>query len=120
MPAEMLRCLTRIGDKDRRIAGPSCGLLSRDRVTTYRFGRSDNLAHRVTVSRAKIQRGALAAGSEMIERAQMSFSEILDVNVVADGGSIGGRVVRPVDVNVRALSECGLQYQRDEMRFGLV
>ena len=50
----------------------------------------------------------------------MRLGEILDVNVIADRGSVRSRVVDPIDVDVRSLSEDGLQHQGDEVRFGLV
>jgi hypothetical protein len=56
----------------------------------------------------------------MLERAQMSLGQILDVNVVADRRSIRRRIIGSIDVDMRPLLEGRLQHQRNEMGFGLV
>ena len=68
----------------------------------------------------QIHSRALPSRTEMIERPQMSFGQILDVDVIANSRSIGRLIVGPIDVDMRAFSERGVQDQWNEVRFGFM
>src|SRR6516165_6242446 len=119
-PAEPLGRVARIGNEYRRITRPPGSLAPRDRPPADRLGRSNHFAYRMAVPRPEVQRRAFPTGVQMLKRAQMSFGQILDVNVVTYRRSVRCRVVGPIDVDVWPLFEGRLQHQRNEVGFGLV
>jgi hypothetical protein len=54
----------------------------------------------MTAARPEVQCCTFAPSRKMFERTQMRLGEILDVNVIADRGSVRGRVVAPLDIDV--------------------
>src|SRR5262249_37893652 len=57
---------------------------------------------------------------EMLQGEQMGVGQIIDMNVVAEAGPIGRRVVRAEDLDGWPLSHRGLDDEWNEMRFGIV
>src|SRR5882724_4487796 len=116
-PSEPLRGEARVGDEDRRVARPSRGITPRYRPPADRLGPGDHLSHRMTPAHPEVQCCAFASGVKVFESAQMRVGKILDVNVIADGRTVCSRVIDPVDLNVRSLSEGSLQHQWNEVCF---
>ena len=52
----------------------------------------------------------------MFEGIDMGIREVGHVDIVADAGAIAGGVVRPENIEMRALPERGLHRNLDEMR----
>src|ERR1700730_9443749 len=119
-PTEPLRSEARIRDEDRRVACSSGAITPGHSSPADRLGRGDHLSHRMTSADPKVQRRAFASGVKLFERAQMCVGKILDVNVIADAGTVCSRIIDAVDLDVRSLSEGRLQHQWDEVCFGLV
>src|ERR1700730_16615141 len=120
VPAELLRREARVGHENRGITCPSRGITPGNSSPADRLGRGDNFSHRMTSTRPEVYCCASASGAKIFERAQMRLGEILDVDVIANRGSVSSRVIDPIDVDVRSLSEGRLQHQGDEVRFGFV
>src|SRR6266436_3873039 len=107
-PTEPLRGEARVGDEDRWVACPSRGITPGHSPPADRLGRGDHLTHRVTSAHPKVQRRTFASGVQVFERAQMRVGKILDVNVIADGGTVCSRIIDAVDLDVRSLPEGSL------------
>src|SRR2546423_8924986 len=56
----------------------------------------------------------------MLQSADVRTGQIVNVDVIADAGSVWGGVVRAKDVQFRAQTSRGKQGQRDEMGFGIM
>src|SRR5579859_6956932 len=95
-PAEDRLGLRRIRDQYRRIARASRRLTPCYRPAGLRFGRGDYFSHRVPSASTEIEHQARISGSEMGEGADMRLGQILDMNIIANRGAVGGRIVGPV------------------------
>ena len=57
--------------------------------------------------------------SVAFKREHMSVGQVTDVDVIADGGAVGGVVVIAENEDLVAMSKCYLQYKRNEVGFHL-
>ena len=105
-----------IGDQRGRITGAAAGNLDGKFAPAGAAHRLDHLEYRMAVAVAAVERGARAAAAQMRERRKMRAREIADVDVVADAGSVGCRIVGAEDVELRAAAERGLAGDLDQMR----
>ncbi len=64
--------------------------------------RVDHFEHRIAVAIAAIERRAGAAVAQVIQRGAMGAGQIGDVDVVADAGAVGRRIVGAEDLQLRA------------------
>src|SRR5207237_7900878 len=76
LPAEPLARQRRIGDQLRRVARPPRRLAARHLPAADAFDGGDDLAYRAAAAGAEIERAAVAACGEVIERTQMRVGEI--------------------------------------------
>src|SRR5205814_10299219 len=77
------------------------------------------LAHAVATADAQVV-DQLAARLQVFQGQQVSLGQVVDVDVIADAGAVGGGVVGAEDVQVRPLADGGLDHQRDQVRLGPV
>src|SRR5579862_3144181 len=70
----------------------------------------------MAVAIAAIECGARAAPAQMRKRRQMRARKIADVDVIADAGSVGRRIIRAEDLELGAASERGFAGDLDQMR----
>ncbi len=112
--------LARVGDERRRVARAPRRLAPRDGAPGDALGRLDHRAHGMACARAEIEREAVAALEQMRQRQHVRVGQVLDMDIVADGGAVGRRIVGAEDVDGGAPPERGLQHERDEVGLGLV
>ena len=63
----------------------------------------------------------LVAGSfNVLQRSRVRIGEVVNMNVVADAGTVRGRVVRSEDLQLRAVLGGGGQRQRNQMSLRFV
>ena len=109
-----------VGDQHRGVA-----LTPRRDVASYvkarhPFHRVHNLPDRESAPSPKIDRVAFAATEQVPDGGDMRIREIGDVDVVADGGAVRGRVVVAEDGDLVQTAHRGEDCPRDEVCFGLV
>ena len=66
------------------------------------FDRGDDFAHRTALARAQVCGEGFVAGLQMIESLNMRLSEIGDMNVVSNAGTVGGGIVGSEDLQFRS------------------
>ena len=91
-PADFSRCQAGIGDKHRRIAHATRSDLPRDLAAGDVLHSVDNAPYREALSISKIV-GFHLARRKRRDSLQMGVRKIAYVNIVADAGAIGRRVV---------------------------
>src|SRR5439155_2209384 len=69
---------------------------------------------------AEVVRTAGVAVRQRLQREQVRACEVAHVNVVADAGAVGGRVVRAEDGHLGNPAGGRLQHDRNQVRLGLV
>ena len=79
----------------------------------------DHLADAERPCRCRRCRSA-PARLDPLEGAEVGVGQVLDVDVVADAGAVGRRVVGAEDGDVLALAERDLEDERDQVRLGRV
>src|SRR6476469_5520015 len=119
LPAELVAGAVARRHKRGWIAGAAVLDLGGNGVTGDLPAGLDDLSNREPCATAEVV-DAVAAGLGVFEGEQVCLGEVGDVDVVADAGAVGGRVVLAVDVDRRALTEGDLQDQRDEVGLGRV
>jgi len=82
--------------------------------------RLNHFQDAVAAAGAEIQKIGWASLPQMLQRAVMGVGQIGDVNVIADGGSVGRRIGTAKYGNLRALAGSGGQDIGNEVRFRLV
>ena len=121
-PAELSLDLLAGRDEYRRVPGAARGCDSLDGTAGAAPGRLDDLPDGESGAVAEVVDAVLSglrfAGG--LQRQEVRASQILDVDVVADGGAVGGRVVGAEDFHGFSLPEGGLEDQRDQVRLRLV
>src|ERR1039458_7095918 len=80
--------------------------------------RVDHLEHRRSATVAAVEGGALAAAAQIAKRGRMRPREVADVDIVADAGAVGCRIVGAEDVDPGPLAERGLAGDLDQMGRG--
>ena len=63
---------------------------------------------------------AMAARFELFQRRHVGRGQIVDVDVIANAGAVGGGIVVAENLDTLALSQRHLQHQRNQMRFRVV
>src|SRR5581483_6822546 len=105
-----------VRDQHDRVAWPAAGRLERNVAPAGPPHRRDDLQHRSAATIAAIERCAGAAVTQVSECRRMRASEIAHVDIVADTGAVGSGIVGAVDLQLRALAECYLARDFDQMR----
>ena len=75
--------------------------------------------HRISFARAQIHGNGLAFG-KIFQPHNVSVGEIIDVDVVADAGTVGSGIVVAKDLQRRPLSLHRLENEWDQMSLGFV
>ena len=96
--------------------GPS---FTGDCLARHLFEQCDHFADAVAAADADVVRQA-GSRPDLLQREDVRGGQVIDVDVVADAGAVGRRVVGAEDLDVRALAERGLEDERDQVRFGVV
>ena len=81
-----------IGDKRRRVARAARFVHHRHLAPRDAFDRVYQLAHRNAGAGAEIEHQRILGGEQMFERQDMRGGEIVDMDVVADGGAVCCRI----------------------------
>lgn len=100
-PPQLAGNLFRTGNEDGGISRAARHRLDRDGVAGYAPGRFDDLTDRKAGAVTEVV-DELLAGGKRLKSKQMGMSEVLDVDIVADAGAIGGRIVFAIDFDVVA------------------
>src|SRR5690348_13752007 len=110
----------RISDELGRVARTPRRLPKRYRTAGDPLDGGDDLSHRAAMAGAEVHRAVLSARAEIAERAYMRVAQIGDVDVIADGSPVGGRIIGAVDLDRLAGAERRTQYPRDQVGFRVV
>src|SRR5262245_39786870 len=118
-PSESGLDLRRVGDKGRGIARAARHYAPGHGLTDHRLARLDHLHNGVTRSGAEVVdlRGALVGRAD---GPPVGVGEVAGVDVVADAGAVGRRVVGAEDVDVGPLAQRYLEHKRDQVGLGAV
>lgn len=102
-PAQFIANLAARSDEYGRVSSTPGSLDGVDRNARYFTGGLDHLTYRKSQAIAKII-DAVFSGKDAVQCEQVSARQVLDVNIVADRGSIRCGIVGSVDLNRRTLS----------------
>ena len=120
MKSEVAFDRARICEEHRWIARTARCFFRRNRVTRDASAGVKHFAHRVTAASPDVPREELSrpklSSAKRPERQKMRFDQILDVYVVAHTRSVGRRPIGPEEGDMRALSECDLERDRNKVR----
>ena len=119
-PAEHLLGEGRIGHQLRRIARAAGSKHVRDLLTAGSRYSAHHVQNGLADAGAQIDGDRFPAPAQIVERENVRPAQIEHVDVVANGGSIGSRIVGPVDFELRTLSLNRFEGGRDQVRFRLV
>src|SRR5436309_6079875 len=103
-----------------RVTRPPRCLPKRYRAAGDPLDGGDDLSHRAAMAGAEVHRAALPTGIEIAECAYMRVAQIADMDVIADGSPVGGRIIGAIDVDRLAGAERRAQYPRDQVGFRVV
>jgi hypothetical protein len=92
LPAECRPCLAGIGNDPRGIAAASRRNLNLEIDARDTLNRLDHFKHRKAVAVAAIERRP--TGSQVAQGVEMGVHQVADMDVVADTGAVGRRVIR--------------------------
>ncbi|CAB4594766.1 unannotated protein [freshwater metagenome] len=98
-----------------RVARTATDDLVRHGATGDPLGRTDHVEDAAADAGADVERHRLAARREVVQRAHVCVGEVLDVDVVADAGAVGGGVVVAEHLDGRPLAERRLHHERDQV-----
>ena len=104
----------------RRISRPTFGHSFGNRMPGYSTGRIDDLSHRVAVSRPEIAGQDPSASLNPGESSEVGIGQIDDMDIIANAGAIGRRVIVTKNSDRITLPQRNLHQKRNQMRFGLV
>ena len=76
-----------------------------------------HLQYGTALAAAQIEGARLAAVAQMLQRQHVRPAQIQDMHIVADAGAVRRVVIAAVHHHLRALAECRVQRQRDQMGF---
>ena len=116
-PAQLAADRLVVGDQRGDVAWPPGPDHGRDRVAGHHPRHLDHLAHRIALADAQIE-GHPALLVERLERQNVGVGQVGDVDVVADAGTVRGRIVVAIDLDVRALAQGHLEHERDQVGLG--
>ena len=115
-PAESVVKFVFAGDQNGRIAGAAGREFAGDFATGDALGGVENFQDGETAAVADVE--SLAGNAiEGFESAEVGIGDVHDVDVVADAGAVGRRVIGAKDFDVRNRARGGIEYARDEMSF---
>ena len=86
----------------------------------YPFNRVQDFPHREAPPGTEIDRDAVAAAEQVPHGGHVRIREIGDVDIVANGGTVRGRVVAAEDGDFVEMAQGGKDCPRDEVRLGFV
>ena len=104
------------GPKRRGIAGTSRSRQNRHRLAGDALDRRDNGANGMANAGAEIERVRIAAGQQFPQGPNMGIGKVGHMNVVADGGAVGGRIVGAENIEMRQLTRAAIRARG--MRWG--
>lgn len=82
--------------------------------------RPDNLTHGVTLPCSQVQRTAFSSARQVFQRPHVGVRQVCDMNVVADGGTVRGGIIRAINLDIRPMPERRLDGERNEVSFRVV
>src|SRR6185436_8755740 len=116
LPAERGTDASRASDQCRRIAGPTRLLPFGYGVSGDALDHGKQLADAVASPVAAVQCRGFAAAAQVCQGLQMGVCQVLDMNVVADAGTVRCRVIRTENRDVRPFADddfaCDLREKR--------
>src|SRR5882672_7160398 len=112
LPAQFLPGLVRRGYKARRIAWTARLLGGFYFLAGHLLAHLDHFTHGIAIAVAEVVEALFARR----QREQVRLRQVHDVNIVADAGAIGRRIVRPENLALRRLAERDLEHVRDQVR----
>ena len=101
LPAQFADRLVRGGHQPGRVAGAARLLDGRNRLAGHLLAHLDDLAHGVAVAVAQVVE-ALPARRQAED---VRLGQVEDVDVIADAGAVGRRIIRAVNLAVRLLAQ---------------
>src|SRR5580704_2838045 len=104
-PAQHLEGETRVGDERGRVAGATRRLTHGYLPVTDPAHGRNHLANGASVSSSKVEGQVFPAFNDMAERPHVGISQIADIDVVADGGTIRRGIIGTINFDVGALAE---------------
>ena len=120
VPTEFFLCLGGIGVKRGGVAGAAFGFHYGNFQAGDFFNRGDDFADRVGGAGAEVVEIGGAGFVEFFKDLNVGTGKVVHVNVVAQAGAIGGRIIRAEDLDVFATSGGGVDHEGDEMSLGVV
>lgn len=116
-PAESAVKLVFAGDEDGGIAGAAGRKFARDFAAGDALGGVENFENGKAAAIADVES---FAGNffEGFESAEVGIGDIEDVNVVADAGAVGRRVIEAENFELGDIAESGVENAGNEMGFG--
>lgn len=108
------------GHQHRGIAWPARTFNHRHCAARDLLHRANNFAYRKALTAAEIIRGGGSASRQRIQGKNVSIAEIIDMDVIADTGTIRSGVVCAENLYMLSLTKECLEYNRDKVRFGLM
>src|SRR5262245_32201626 len=82
-----------IGDEHGRITWPPWRVGNGQPSTSLGGDGIKHLLNRIAAASTKIERPALPASKQALYRSNMRLGKVRDMNVISDGGPVGGRIV---------------------------
>jgi len=119
-PAEFGFGLRRIGVECGGIAGTTGCERVRHFLAGDFFDRANDFEHGGRCPCAQVVEITGAGFGQFIEDGDVRAAEVVDVDVVAEAGAVGCRVIGAENLQGRALAGGGVDGERDEMRLGIV
>src|SRR6202163_2255461 len=98
------------------IPGSARLLENRQSLSRHPFDALQNLPHAVAVAVADVESGGGAPAAQVAQGIHVSRRQVLDVDVVAHAGAVGGGIVGAEDRDVRSLAESGFAGDLDQQR----
>src|SRR5699024_9436031 len=115
LPAQQCLDPGDVGDQGRRVSGTAFTHFGHDVTAGHLGGGVDDLLDRGAGSGADVEHGLRGpAGLHVVQRRDMGLGEVLDVDVVADAGPVGGVVVVAEDDRRLAVGQTS-EHDRDEV-----
>lgn len=115
-PTQCLDGLFGTGDQSWRVASASGFVLKGYFDSSHFFAGGDNLADRKSLAVAEVE-VSTNAGREGLD---VGLSQVGDVNIVANAGAVGSRVITAQNIDVGPFSEGHLEDQRNQVGFNPV
>jgi hypothetical protein len=103
------------GDKGGGITGPARGIGDRQGIADHLFDRTQDLADGEATAVSAVHQQVAAVGNQMTERQDMGVGQIGNVDIVADAGTVRGRIIGAVDGNPIPQAESRLNRDLDQV-----